>query len=240
MMKRGFLNNQEVMWLNYPEEYKSDFNDVFKSSFQTDVQGTLTLDFDQFEPVADQNINDISLTSPTPSILLPSNFYQSVFSTADFENIKQIYSQLYGIQADSDELQVHTAYCQYLTTKLNNQVYGSFKSRARNTSIILAQFNNEIRPARINFFAKHNAVINGVTITHLLVSLNWFERHHEQFKLGKPVTVWHYDLFCDAGAFNFIPAHFIRNIYRTVSLADKLDSGNGKCPSSFAIYLIPY
>ena len=207
------------MWLNYPEEYKSDFNDVFKSSFQTDVQGTLTLDFDQFEPV-DQNINDFSLTSPTPSISLPSNIYRSVFSPADFENIKQMYSQLYDIQPDSDELQVHTAYCQYLTTKLNNKVYGSFKSRARNTNIILAQFNNEIRPARINFFAKHNTVINGVTITHLLVSLNWFERHHEQFKLGKPVTVWHYDLFCDAGAFNFI-----RN--RTVSLVDKLDSVNG-------------
>ena len=75
------------MWLNFPEEYKSDFNDVFKSSFLTDVQGTVALDFEEFKSVGDQNINDFSLISPTPSISLPSNFYRSVFSPADFENI---------------------------------------------------------------------------------------------------------------------------------------------------------
>ena len=120
-----------------------------------------------------------------------------------------------------------------MTLTINGQLFGSYKSRSKSSSIILAKLNEEIRPARINFFARHNAIIDGTSITHVLVSLSWFQRHRNNHCLGKPVTVWEYDLFCDPGIFSFLPVQFI--ISKTVSLIDKLDGHSGK-----VLFVSPY
>ena len=65
-----------------------------------------------------------------------------------------------------------------------------------------------------------------VSKTHLLLSLNWFQHHEKQNCVGTPVTVWEYDLFCDADVYSFIPVQHV--VCKTVSLVDKLDSHSGR------------
>lgn len=112
-----------------------------------------------------------------------------------------------------------------MTVTINNKVFGSYRSRSKHSSIILAKLNNEIRQARIKFFTEHNVIIKNEPISHLLVSLNWFQRHENQHDFGKPVPVCEHDLFCDPGEFGFIPVELILN--RAVSLVDKLNERSG-------------
>ena len=67
----------------------------------------------------------------------------------------------------------------------------------------------------------------------MLVSLSWFQRHEQQHSSGKPVTIWEYDLFCNAGIFRFIPVQLI--ISRTVTLVDKMDEHSGR-----VLFVSPY
>ena len=91
-------------------------------------------------------------------------------------------------------------------------LYGSFKSQAKNSSIVLAYLNGEIRPARINF-------LDSDTYIFILAHSSWF-KHHPQ--CGKPVTVWEHD---DFQLRNFVPVQYIK--CHTVSLIDKLDDVYG-------------
>lgn len=61
------------------------------------------------------------------------------------------------------------------------------------------------RPARINYFAKHVATINGQTHTYLLVSLSWFSLHPKSSDFGKPVMVCYYDVFEVGGIHSLVP-----------------------------------
>lgn len=111
---------------------------------------------------------DFSISSSTCSILLSGSHTRSLLSSTDTDLVQKMYAELYSITCCTD-LEVHSAYCRYMTVTINNQIYGSYKSRAKSSSIILAKLNNEIRPARINYFAKHNAIVKGISKTHVLV-----------------------------------------------------------------------
>jgi len=77
------------------------------------------------------------------------------------------------------------------------------------------------RAARINYFSKHSACINGVNTTHLLANLSWFLYHPSHTSLGKPLTIWYNNLFEPCGLHTLLPVHFIK--CRAVSIIDKLD-----------------
>ena len=218
------------MWLSFPDQFKQDFQALIPC--EKPALGSLAYDIKFNEPNAGDALCDFSIVSPTHYISLPSSHHRSVFRSVDLENIKQMYSKIYGIAVDT-ELDTSAAYCQYMIVRINNKVYGSFKSRSKTSSIIIAKLNNEERPARINFFAKHNAVVRGVTITHLLASLSWFQHHERQHDLGKPVTVWEPDIFCDPGVFSFIPVQLI--LCRTMLYLGKLDENSGN-----VLFISPY
>ena len=149
-MMKQFLNDRQVMWLSFPNQFQPEFNGLLNSDRQ--VRGTLSC---QFEPNL-TNVTDFSITSSTCSILLPGSYTRSLLSSTDTDLVQKMYAELYSMTHCTD-LEVHSAYCRYMTVTINDQVYGSYKSRAKSSSIILAKLSNEIRPARINYFAKHNA-----------------------------------------------------------------------------------
>ena len=78
----------------------------------------------------------------------------------------------------------------------------------------------EIRPARINYLAKHTVTVQEERYEHLLVSVSWFKHHPLENIFGKPVSIWECDLFETPGVHSVIPVQFIRS--RTVSLIDKI------------------
>ena len=87
-------------------------------------------------------------------------------------------------------------------------VLGSDKSSSHNSSIVMLECRSDLfgqdrettlrekyRPSKINFFAKHSAVINDKAMEHLLISVDWFKYHSEKNACGKPVTIWQSDIF---------------------------------------------
>ena len=112
---------------------------------------------------------------------------------------------------------------------------GSYKSRSRSSSIVIAEWNvrllgvepkdgenNEKRPVRINYFAKHTPHVGTTPHTHILVHVSWFNSHPQKFTCGKPVTIWEHDIF---ELHNVIPIQLLCS--RTVSLVDKLSEYHG-------------
>jgi hypothetical protein len=145
----------------------------------------------------------------------------------------QLYSAMYS--KASSEISVCSAIHKYKTVKLHNTMLGSYKSQSVTSSIVLAQWNpslfgkspgseidQEVRPLRIVFFAKHSMSIGPQSLSHFLVFVRWFKHHPKKDVCGKPVTVWEHDLFEQE---NFIPIQLLR--FRTVSLVDKLSDCEG-------------
>ena len=74
----------------------------------------------------------------------------------------------------------------------------------------------ETLPARINYFAKVSAVIDGTPTIQFMVCLSWFKHHVHKDVCGKPVTIWECDL-C-----SIVPVDTIK--CRTISLVDKFNN----------------
>jgi len=143
-----------------------------------------------------------------------------------------MYLELYSVTPPS-AIEVHAGYFRYMTLTINDKVFGSYRSRSKHSSIVLAKLNNDIRPARINFFLKHDVIVKGESIPHVLASLSWFQHHENEHDFGKPVTVWEHDICCDPCVFGFIPIQLILN--RTVSLVDQLNEYSGN-----VLFVSPY
>ena len=114
---------------------------------------------------------------------------------------------------------MNATYDRYSSVVIGGQIYGSFRGRHKNSSIVMAMYNEELRPARIHFFAKVTASVNGAPITKIVAYLEWYQRNPKKDLVGKPVTIWEQDLF-ESGT--FIPAKEI--VCKTISLVDEIDS----------------
>ena len=120
--------------------------------------------------------------------------------------------------------------CQHIIN-INMQSYQErYMEVSKNASTILAKLNGEVRPARINYFAKVTIMLNDSPMVHVLISVSWFMHHINKDVCGKPVTVWEHDLF---DLYSFIRVEDIE--CRTVSLVDKLDDTYGN-----VLFVSPY
>ena len=198
MMKR-FLYDTEVMRIPIPSEFREDFENLL--SFHRGPVGTLG--------------TDLCTTSiPEDDISLPHSFTRSVLDSSEVDQISSILGSASRSSSDS----IGALYKRYTHAIIKGKLYGSSKSRAKNSSVVLADLNGEVCPARINFFAKVSAVINNDSNNFVLVHLSWFRHHPQKNACGKPVTVWEHD---DFELSSFSSMHHIK--CRTVSLVDKLD-----------------
>ena len=146
----------------------------------------------------------------------------------------------------TSELVINTVYHKYSMATINGKVFGGYTTHSNSSSIVCIKWNlqlfgkdlqipaencihqdTEIRPARINYFAKHALVVNGTVKTHLWVSLSWFKHLPESIRnvCGKPVTLWDHTTFEQSGIHSLIPFQFIHS--RTITLVDKLNDDIG-------------
>ena len=198
IMKR-FLSDCDVMRVPVPKELKKEF---FKyTCFEKDLVGTLGADL---SPNVDHQI-DVSL----------SNYYtRCVFDSSEIEDLSTLLQLLYP---SSTCASVNTTYKKYSIAVVKGKTYCSFKSRAKCSSIVLAELNGQLRPTRVNIFSKVVASVDDNSVILILFSLNWFKSNMYQQVCGEPVTVWEHDIFDACG---FLPAQSIK--CRTISLVDKL------------------
>ena len=203
MMKR-FIKENEVMKISLPNEFLEEFSTI--CSFQESFVGSLG--------------SDASLSSSAvaePSISLPKNHVRCVFNTSEISDLKEFFSTLYP-----GDIEIDSTYKQYSLITFNGKTLGSFKSRSKSSSIVFAEYNGDMRPGHINFFATISVLSNGNLFNPTVVYLSWFAHHDQKNACGKPVTIWEHNLF-DSSSFLSLSAVKCT----TVSLVDKLDDTHG-------------
>ena len=212
MMKR-FIADTEIFRVPIPTEFKDDFENLV--SFQRSPVGTLGMDVIQSSTdCADREIR------------IPHNSTRYVFDAAEMDKLTHFFARFYP----SSTCQIASTCRKYLVIGIGGKVYGSYKSRSSNSSIILAMLEAETRPARINYFAKVSILVDGEHCNHIVVCLSWYKHHAQSDKCGKPVTIWEHDLF---DLYSFLLVEDIT--CRTVSLVDKLNEMVGN-----VLFVSPY
>lgn len=164
-------------------------------------------------------------------VILPSSRSRYVLDDVQCQQLRCLYSKLYGVSASTIET---PSFCwKYQSLKINGKLLGSYKSRSDSSSLILANWNCSyfgpisipiadteiLRPARINCLLSQSISISGNTLTHMLVSLSWFQFHPQIGYFGKPLSVWCHNLF--EGGSHVIPVQFIK--CRVVSVLSKVN-----------------
>ena len=212
MMKR-FLSDTEIMRMSIPDQFRDDLQQLV--SFQRHSVGTLGKDT-AFQADCSKDSNDL---------LLPHNYSKCAFDSSEIRFLTEFFATIH-----STNCTVNTTYTRYTVATIRGNIFGSYKSRSKNSSIVIAAYGGDFRPARINYFAKVSVSDNGVAHSHIVVSLSWFKQHIKKDICGKPVTVWEHDLF-DFNGFSFVQSIKCK----TVSLVDKLDDIYGN-----VLFVSPY
>jgi hypothetical protein len=83
---------------------------------------------------------------------------------------------------------------------------GSHRSRMASSFIVLVTWNN---------------VLFGVSSEPSVERAARINYHPKNDQYGKPVTIWHHDIFQSCGIYSMIPIQFIKS--RSVSIIDELD-----------------
>lgn len=236
-----------------PEEFKDEFCSVFSSGPQ--ITGTVSDTMSNWilppSLLTHYHITNLlvnwTIESSDMHVVLPSHCSKAVFNNTQVEDLKILYSNMYSVSPCT--LEISSAFLKYKSIVMRGKHLGSARTMSSVSSIVMASWTpclftigsssrqltaacqHEDRPTRINYFAKHSVLVDGTQKTHLLFSASWFKRHPNKNSLGKPVTLWEYDLF-EAGNCSVIPVRLIRS--RTVTLVESIDTYGGSvmlvCP----------
>ena len=232
LMKR-FLNDQSMRSISVPQEFSEVFGPLI--NFNSECVGSLKDNFNA-SPSATSNISWNIDELLGISITLPSHYVKGAFSASEVQNLKEFYSALYSTPVSDIYVYVNSIFHKYKSLTINGKVLGSLRSRSSSSCIVMCEWplqlldivtlrndsNCKCRPVQINYFAKHTILLKEKRLTHLLISTSWFKQHPEINRYGKPVTVWHYDLFESPGLLDIIPIQCVK--CKTVSLVDKMDN----------------
>ena len=224
-----FLRESQSLCAQYPSEFAEHFKPLFleKNSLGSVAEMNEACE----ERTAAQNcwIFDSSATS------LPTHCCRGTLTASQKQYLCQLYSKLYSI--DDSDIYIATVYMKYSHVFVNGKQLGSKNSRSASSSTVMASWNvnwfgpcsNAVcsdnvvtRAAKINYFCKHNVTINNVSKTHLLANMSWFLYHPKSTSLGKPIMVWHQELFETVGINSFLPVQLIK--CRCISLVDTIDN----------------
>jgi len=169
-MMRWFLFDADIANVALQNEYKDDFDKLIQ--FSRSHVGTL-------------GQTESRCTTDSINIELPSHYTRCALSANE---IKDLYNQFFYEESESNH--ISSVFEKYSTININGKAYGGSTSRAKTSSIVIVQVNNELRPAKIHYFATVSAVINSLPKNHVLVYLSCYKHHPDKDICGKPVTVW--------------------------------------------------
>lgn len=92
-------------------------------------------------------------------------------------------------------------------TEWDSLLYGNFMTQFEDCD----HPNNRIRPAKIHYFIRQSIKTekdDNIDCTFAYVS--WCLPHESKNIMGKPVEIWHHDLFERAGTHSFVPLRLIK------------------------------
>ena len=124
------------------------------------------------------------------------------------------------------------------TVDVSNCTFGSMKSRNHKSAFFFAFWPlqngriaslNEMelspRPGVIQYFVKHSIIIESISYSHWFAFCKWFLSVDNETRnmFGKPLEVWHKDLFINSGSSAFIP---VQRIFSEAVYADFVHNFN--------------
>ena len=242
LMKR-FLNDQSICQVTVPAQFSEEFKSLVDFNLHGKCVGSVGDTLDPFKLNAAMTLSWDVTDLLDKCIVLPNYFTRGVFDASQLQNLRHLYSNMYS--TPEVEIYVNSSFQKYKSLTVSGKILGSFRSPSHSSSLVMARWNSKCfgsnssnvsqvvcRPLQIQFFVKHPIVINKKLYTHILARVNWFKKHPLQEEYGKPVTVWHHDLFESSGIHDIIPIQLLQ--MRTVSLVDKIDDVHGSalfvCP----------
>lgn len=224
LMQR-FLRESQALSFPNPGEFSEDLLPLFPKIQQT---GSVADTMSSIQHTAtDTGTQAWTLDSLGSFIQLPKFCSRCVLDSQQRACAVKLYCNLYSVSETEVDI-AHTC-VSYTSVVVNSKAFGTHKSRTASSSIVVANWDSSVfagsstalsglRAARIEKFYKHAVAINGEAKVHVLASLSWFKDHPQKFLLGKPVTVWYFDLFEFCG---LAPVQLL--VSRAVSLVDKLN-----------------
>lgn len=232
LMKR-FVSDMEQSCSSLPQEYMAEFAPIFMHGRQVVGSVSETLQESNHPFAVHQTMPNLKNTwgiDNLTNVHIPTCFTRGVLTDTEIEGLRQIFSRLYSVP--SADVDVNSAIYKFKELILNGRRFGSQGSRSSSSSIVMAVWypnlfgfdgNHDIRPATINYFAKHVVTIRSTPTTHLMFSSSWFKTQPKRLHYGKPISIWQCDIYEEVTCTSFLPIQLI--VSRTVSLIGKLDFG---------------
>ena len=215
---RRFLEDSEAISFPHPEMYNHEFSPVFSTRPV------------QYGSISESVIGSEESFMGESMITMPNHYKRALFSAIEVNNLREMYSKMYQVPANS--IEAGCAFKKYATILMKGKHIGCKSTRSKNSSIVLVHWNEDLlgpnltseqyRPVSINFFIEQSIQVEERTYTPYLFSVSWFKLRPDKDIFGKPVTIWECDIF-DTSAPSIIPIQLIKS--KTVSLIDKLCSG---------------
>ena len=212
-----FTGDNNLLCTPLPTEFRDGLEPHF---VQRKLVGSAAETIQPHSSVTNPSTSEWSLDS---NVILPTNRSRYILDSAQLCILSGLYSKLYPTASISTDI---PAFCwKYRTIKLNGKHLGSFRSRSKSSSCVLAVWRNyffgppvtagitlptdQVRAARIELFLLHRITIDDKYVEHLLVSLSCFMYHPQLNCKGKPITVWCPDLFEPLGVHSLVPVQLI-------------------------------
>ena len=217
---RRFMENMTCV-SGLPEEYHADFSSILSSKR---VVGTLSDDLEFLLPIPMSNELPLShWLFDCKKINLPRYSSRGIFTQHQVYGLKQLYSQLSGV--NQLEIEVPSAFVKYQHITMYGKQIGAHRSRSSSSSLVMALRNlgEDERPATIKYFAKQVVTIQSRKDTFLLFYCWWYKSRTDKDVFGKPVTVWESDIYEQDDCYSILPAQAIK--CRSISLVDKISTG---------------
>ena len=176
-----FLRESQIVKTPFPTEFVSDFVPLFPTPVQTSgsVTDTLSLDIDRVPPG-----ESFAIHLPAMEVLPPKHCCHRILDATQKHCLVELYTYLYSVSRSA--IDISSVYMQYSSIFPNGKQLGSHRSRTASSSIVIANWDNELfgnyssdrttaRAAQVKFFCKHVVTINGQNKTNVLVCLSWFK-----------------------------------------------------------------
>ena len=227
-LMRKFVSDLYVRDIVLPQKFVSYFQPVL-DKLTNQAVGTLGTSLDEY-PCSKKIINTTLLSigpfreSNNWKAIRSDNLYQccppqynGCFTFHLLIHLQDAYKIIFpGVKCDS----VSRFFERFASVTWAGEQFGSSHSRRDRSSFITARWcgfggqidvsGSDLRPGVIDYFIRQAIIVSDESVTCILASVRWFQKHPQRHKIGSPTEIWCKNSFEPDGPANFIP---IQRIY---------------------------
>lgn len=233
-MMHRFINDSSLAHLDLPEDFCDTFVSLHplagKPNYSSSPSCKIAWHHWELMTGATTSKNwEIDLSY----FLLPKCSKRGILNQDDQLHLTAAYRFLYPhLITRSTPFSANVTLRRYERVVVCGQTYGALSTNSERSCYILANWNDNMQihpstdpsdctPGRVLYYALHSVVIDDEIKQHLFAGVEWYLEHSQRESLGKPLQIWHNNLFCPRGPASFIPVQRIANRFAYHELNDE-------------------